>query len=89
MGEGLGRDPRVRTLSWSSWGCCLPRALLEGTGASRFSVFTHTYAHTHIDKHTDTHRNIDTHIHRHTHTEAHTQSSPLRVKDSVSISGKR
>ena len=49
MGDGLGRDLRLGMLSWSSWGFCLPRALLEGTGASRFSVFTGVITHTHID----------------------------------------
>ena len=64
VGEGLERDPRLGTLSWSSWGCCLPRALLEGTGASGFSVFTGVISHTH--RYTHVHRH--TRIHRHTHT---------------------
>ena len=83
VGEGLGRDLRLGMLSWSSWGFCLPRALLEGTGASRFSVFTGVITHTHIDTHTDTHIHIATHTHTHTHI--HTQRRPLRVKDSVSV----
>ena len=53
--EGLRRDPRVETVCWATWGCCLPRALLEGIGASPSSVFTgviiptHTLMYTHID----------------------------------------
>ena len=73
VGEGLGRDLRLGMLSWSSWGFCLPRALLEGTGASRFSVFTGVITHTHIDTHTDTHIHIATHTHTHTHT--HTEEA--------------
>ena len=41
-------------LSWGSWGCCLPRALLQGTGASRFSVFTGVITHTHRHTHAKT-----------------------------------
>ena len=70
-GEGLGRDPRVGTQFWSSWGCCLPRALLEGTGASCFSVFTGVTSHTDID----THMHIDTHhTQTHTYTQTHTHT---------------
>ena len=47
MADGPGRDPSGETLSWGSWGCCLARALLEGTGASHFSVFTGVIRHTH------------------------------------------
>ena len=56
VGEGLERDPRLGTLSWSSWGCCLPCALLEGIGASGFSVFTGVITHTYIDTHRYTHK---------------------------------
>ena len=78
MGEGLGRDPRVGRQFLSSWGCCLPRALLEGTGASCFSVFTEVTSHTDIDTHmhidihhTQTHTNTHTHKHIHTHKHKH------------------
>ena len=45
----------METVCWATWGCCLPRALLEGIGASPSSVFTgviiptHTLMYTHID----------------------------------------
>ena len=93
MGEGLGRDPRVRTQFWSSWGCCLPRALLEGTGASCFSVFTGVTSHTDIDTHmhihihhtqthtdTQTHTHTNTYTHKKPHKHTHTQTHTHKKK---------
>ena len=58
-----------------------PHVLLEGTGGSRFSVFTGVISYTR----TDTHMCIYTHL----YTDTHTQRRPLRLKDSVSVSVKR
>ena len=47
-GEGLRRDLRVGTLSWSSWGCCLP-AYPPGRnrGLTLLCVHRSDHRHTH------------------------------------------